>query len=225
MPSAATIWTDIGQWTGQAGTSSPEPFLSTRGLITDRRASYRPVPPTRRLSLRWVAILTSSWFFHDALCSFNAFWYFRRCCCKAGTQGYAGNTLLRKLMRRGSIIIRGPLYAPNAQQPVQEVRLLNLKIIQYLGRLWWWEIKGRVQILILGRYLKLSLPSLIYNKLFSYRLNGEGSVPIITEGTWPSPVWAWWDILLFCWWPAITRAHTCMLNGANMRTNLTGTSG
>lgn len=86
---------------------------------------------------------------------------------------------------------------------------LTLKRIQYLGRLWWLEIKGRVRILILGQYLKLSLTSLIYNKLFSSKLNGEGIVPIITEGTWPVTVWGRWDILLFCWWPAITRAHTC----------------
>lgn len=60
---------------------------------------------------------------------------------------------------------------------------LKLKRIQYLGRLWWLEIKSCVHNLILGRYLKLSLTSLICNKLFSYRLNGEGRVPIITEGT------------------------------------------
>lgn len=127
MHSDATIWTDIGQWTGQAGMSSPEPFLSTRGRITDQRASYQPVPPTRHLSLRWLIILTSSWFFHDTLYLFNIFLFFCRCCCKAGTQGYTGNTPWKKLMRRGGTIIHGPLYAPSAQQPVQEVRLLSLK--------------------------------------------------------------------------------------------------
>lgn len=64
-----------------------------------------------------------------------------------------------------------------------EGEAFKLKKIQYLGRLCWLEIKGRVQIVILGRYVKLSPTSLIYNKLLSYRLNGEGSTPIITEGT------------------------------------------
>lgn len=44
-------------------------------------------------------------------------------------------------------------------------------------------MRGHLQILNLGQYLKLRLTSLIYNKLFSCRLNGKGSVPIITEGT------------------------------------------
>lgn len=90
----------------------------------------------------------------------------------------------------------------------------TLKGIWYFGRLRWLEMRGHLQILNLGQYLKLHLTSLIYNKPFSCRLNGKGSVPIITEGRWPGPVWGWRDNLLFCWWPAITRAHTCTQRSA-----------
>lgn len=92
---------------------------------------------------------------------------------------------------------------------MSKLQAFTLKGIQYFGRLRWLEMRGHLQILYLGQYLKLRLTSLIYNKPSSCRLNGKGSVPIITEGTWPGPVWGWRDKLLFCWWPAITRAHTC----------------
>lgn len=39
------------------------------------------------------------------------------------------------------------------------------------------------QIFNLDQHLKLSLTSVICNEAFSCGLNGEGSVPIITEGT------------------------------------------
>lgn len=47
-----------------------------------------------------------------------------RYCCRAGTQVYVGNTLWRKLMRKGitsNTIIHGPSYALNVQQLVPEV--------------------------------------------------------------------------------------------------------
>lgn len=71
------------------------------------------------------------------------------------------------------------------------------------------------------KHLKLRPASVIYNKAFSCRLNGEGrggerSVPIITARTLGALVWDCWDFSLFYWRSAITcthtskQAHTCM---------------
>lgn len=68
-------------------------------------------------------------------------------------------------------------------------------------------MKKDLQIFSLGQHLKLSLTSLTYNKAFSCRLNGEGSVPVITEGISLALLRDWWDVLLFYWRPAITT-HT-----------------
>lgn len=66
-----------------------------------------------------------------------------------------------------------------------------------------------LQIFHLGQHLKLSVTSVICNKALNCRINGEGSVPIITEGTLLAVVWGCGTS--FC--PAgdqLLYTHTCM---------------
>lgn len=110
---------------------------------------------------------------------------------------------------------------------MSKLQAFTLKGIQYFGRLRWLEMRGHLQILYLGQYLKLRLTSLIYNKPFGCRLNGKGSVPIITEGTWPGPFevgtssCSAGDLLLH----VRTHAHKDLLKAANIHTNLAKTIG